>query len=107
MEAATSAFLSRIGLAPGWASLDVGCGDGQVTIAMARIVGPGGRRGRRRGGSGDRAGGGDARRGPRGVCAGGCIPAGRGRDVRRADQPFCRSSNRCAAETTGLIPGGQ
>ena len=43
MEAATSAFLSRIGLAPGWASLDVGCGDGQVTIAMARIVGTRGR----------------------------------------------------------------
>ena len=40
MEAATSAFLSRIGLAPGWASLDVGCGDGQVTIAMARVAGP-------------------------------------------------------------------
>jgi hypothetical protein len=43
IEAATSAFLSRIGLAPGWASLDVGCGDGQVTISIARIVGPRGR----------------------------------------------------------------
>jgi SAM-dependent methyltransferase len=40
MEAATVAFLVRAGLAPGAVSLDVGCGDGQVTIAMARLAGP-------------------------------------------------------------------
>jgi len=40
MEAATVAFLARAGLAPGQASLDVGCGDGQVTIAMARLAAP-------------------------------------------------------------------
>ena len=40
MEAATVAFLTRAGLAAGAASLDVGCGDGQVTIAMARRAGP-------------------------------------------------------------------
>ncbi len=40
MEAATAAFLTRAGLAAGAAALDVGCGDGQVTIAMARLAGP-------------------------------------------------------------------
>ena len=39
METATMAFLARAGLATGAASLDVGCGDGQVTIAMARRAG--------------------------------------------------------------------
>jgi SAM-dependent methyltransferase len=43
MAKATSAFLSRVGLTSGWSSLDVGCGDGQVTIAMARVAGAGGR----------------------------------------------------------------
>jgi ubiquinone/menaquinone biosynthesis C-methylase UbiE len=43
MAQATGAFLSGLGLASGWACLDVGCGDGQVTIAMARTAGPGGR----------------------------------------------------------------
>ena len=43
MAEATGAFLSRLGLTSGWASLDVGCGDGQVTIAMARVAGPTGR----------------------------------------------------------------
>jgi SAM-dependent methyltransferase len=43
MAGATSAFLSRLGLAPGWACLDVGCGDGQVTVSMARVAGPTGR----------------------------------------------------------------
>jgi ubiquinone/menaquinone biosynthesis C-methylase UbiE len=43
MAAQSSAFLSRVGLTDGWACLDVGCGDGQVTIAMARVAGPGGR----------------------------------------------------------------
>lgn len=42
MEAATAAFLARAGLSAGTASLDVGCGDGQVTIAMARLAGPDG-----------------------------------------------------------------
>jgi Protein-L-isoaspartate(D-aspartate) O-methyltransferase (PCMT) len=40
METATMAFLTRAGLGAGAAALDVGCGDGQVTIAMARRVGP-------------------------------------------------------------------
>jgi ubiquinone/menaquinone biosynthesis C-methylase UbiE len=43
MAEATEAFLSGLGLAPGWACLDVGCGDGQVTVAMAQIAGPTGR----------------------------------------------------------------
>jgi len=36
MARATEAFLARVGLASAWSCLDVGCGDGQVTIAMAR-----------------------------------------------------------------------
>ncbi|MFL6225627.1 MAG: class I SAM-dependent methyltransferase, partial [Actinomycetes bacterium] len=40
MARATSAFLTRAGLRPGWACLDVGCGDGQVTLQLARAVGP-------------------------------------------------------------------
>ncbi len=43
MAHATEAFLADAGLCPGWACLDVGCGDGQVTLAMARAVGPAGR----------------------------------------------------------------
>ena len=43
MAEATEAFLSGLGLASGWACLDVGCGDGQVTVAMARVAGPSGR----------------------------------------------------------------
>jgi SAM-dependent methyltransferase len=43
MAGGTRAFLSRLGLSPGWACLDVGCGDGQVTIEMARVAGAGGR----------------------------------------------------------------
>jgi ubiquinone/menaquinone biosynthesis C-methylase UbiE len=43
MAQATEAFLSGLGLASGWACLDVGCGAGQVTVAMARIGGPSGR----------------------------------------------------------------
>jgi SAM-dependent methyltransferase len=43
MAEASEAFLSELGLAPGWSCLDVGCGDGQVTIAMARMAGPAGR----------------------------------------------------------------
>jgi ubiquinone/menaquinone biosynthesis C-methylase UbiE len=40
MARATEAFLARVGLASGWSCLDVGCGDGQVTVAMARVAGP-------------------------------------------------------------------
>jgi ubiquinone/menaquinone biosynthesis C-methylase UbiE len=43
MADATAAFLSRVGLGEGWASLDVGCGDGQVTLELARAGGPTGR----------------------------------------------------------------
>jgi ubiquinone/menaquinone biosynthesis C-methylase UbiE len=43
MASATAAFLARVGVAPGWHCLDVGCGDGQVTLALARAVGPNGR----------------------------------------------------------------
>jgi 2-polyprenyl-3-methyl-5-hydroxy-6-metoxy-1,4-benzoquinol methylase len=43
MAGATSAFLAQIGVASGWACLDVGCGQGQVTIELAGIVGPSGR----------------------------------------------------------------
>jgi SAM-dependent methyltransferase len=43
MAAASEAFLSRVGLAAGWTCLDVGCGDGQMTITMARAAGPDGR----------------------------------------------------------------
>jgi ubiquinone/menaquinone biosynthesis C-methylase UbiE len=42
MAGATHAFLSRLGLATGWQCLDVGCGEGHVTIAMARLAGPSG-----------------------------------------------------------------
>jgi ubiquinone/menaquinone biosynthesis C-methylase UbiE len=42
MQDATAAFLTRAGLEAGTASLDVGCGDGQVTIVMARRAGPAG-----------------------------------------------------------------
>jgi ubiquinone/menaquinone biosynthesis C-methylase UbiE len=43
MAAATARFLAGLGLTSGWACLDVGCGDGQVTVAMARAAGPDGR----------------------------------------------------------------
>ena len=43
MASATRAFLTRAGLRPGWVCLDVGCGDGQVTVELARAVGPRGR----------------------------------------------------------------
>jgi ubiquinone/menaquinone biosynthesis C-methylase UbiE len=43
MAESTEAFLCGLGLGPGWGCLDVGCGDGQVAIAMARLAGPGGR----------------------------------------------------------------
>jgi len=43
MASATGAFLSRVGVGAGWSCLDVGCGDGQVTLELARVVGPSGR----------------------------------------------------------------
>jgi SAM-dependent methyltransferase len=43
MAKASEAFLARTGLTSGWTCLDVGCGTGQVTIAMARVAGPSGR----------------------------------------------------------------
>jgi ubiquinone/menaquinone biosynthesis C-methylase UbiE len=43
MAAATAAFLSRVGLGEGWACLDVGCGNGQVTVELARAAGRTGR----------------------------------------------------------------
>lgn len=43
MAEATNAFLSRAGLSEGWVCLDVGCGDGQVTIDMASAAGASGR----------------------------------------------------------------
>jgi ubiquinone/menaquinone biosynthesis C-methylase UbiE len=43
MGAASLEFLFRAGLGPGIACLDVGCGDGQVAIELARQVGPSGR----------------------------------------------------------------
>jgi ubiquinone/menaquinone biosynthesis C-methylase UbiE len=43
MAAATAAFLSRVGVEEGWRCLDVGCGDGQVTLELARTVGRAGR----------------------------------------------------------------
>jgi ubiquinone/menaquinone biosynthesis C-methylase UbiE len=35
--------LDRLGLAPGWRCADIGAGGGDVTVALAGVVGPGGR----------------------------------------------------------------
>jgi SAM-dependent methyltransferase len=43
MAQASAAFARRIGVRPGWSCLDVGCGDGQMTLFFARTVGPSGR----------------------------------------------------------------
>jgi ubiquinone/menaquinone biosynthesis C-methylase UbiE len=43
MAAATMTFLTGVGAPPGMACLDLGCGDGQVSIQLARLVGPAGR----------------------------------------------------------------
>jgi predicted O-methyltransferase YrrM len=42
LDRTTTSLLARAGLAPGQRCLDVGCAVGAVTIAMARVVGPGG-----------------------------------------------------------------
>lgn len=41
-EANTTALLDRVGVAPGMRCADVGCGGGDVTFVLARLVGPGG-----------------------------------------------------------------
>jgi SAM-dependent methyltransferase len=43
MRPATRSLLERVGLRPGMACLDVGCGGGDATCEMARMVGPRGR----------------------------------------------------------------
>jgi ubiquinone/menaquinone biosynthesis C-methylase UbiE len=43
MATASTSFLRRVGAQPGMACLDVGCGDGQISIQLARLVGPTGR----------------------------------------------------------------
>ena len=43
MGAATESFLARIGVASGWDCVDVGCGNGTVTLVLARIASPDGR----------------------------------------------------------------
>ena len=42
MQPTTSALLDRVGVTPGMACLDVGCGGGDVTLELARRVIPGG-----------------------------------------------------------------
>ncbi len=39
MAASTGTLLSEIGVGPGWACLEVGCGDGQVVVELAHRVG--------------------------------------------------------------------
>ena len=43
MHASTASLFDRVGIAPGWFCLDAGCGGGDVTIELARRVGPQGR----------------------------------------------------------------
>ncbi len=43
MRPATTDLLSRAGIATGMSCLDVGCGGGDVSAELARLVGPGGR----------------------------------------------------------------
>jgi SAM-dependent methyltransferase len=43
MWPATHSLLQRVGISPGMACLDVGCGGGDVTLELARAVGPSGR----------------------------------------------------------------
>lgn len=43
MAAGTMGFLTSLGVGPGSACVDVGCGGGQVSLDLARLVGPSGR----------------------------------------------------------------
>ncbi|MBL7521231.1 class I SAM-dependent methyltransferase [Frankia sp. CNm7] len=43
LEPSTDAFLTRLGIRPGWRCLDVGCGHGQVSLLLASRIRPGGR----------------------------------------------------------------
>jgi SAM-dependent methyltransferase len=43
MEPATRAMLDAIGVKPGWACLDIGCGPGGITSLLSERVGPSGR----------------------------------------------------------------
>ena len=43
MRSATLSLLQRAGLRPGMACLDIGCGGGDVSFDLARLVGPSGR----------------------------------------------------------------
>jgi SAM-dependent methyltransferase len=43
LESSTLSLLAVAGLQPGMRCLDVGCGGGEVTVAMAHVVGPRGR----------------------------------------------------------------
>lgn len=38
----TAALLNRVGVRPGWRCLDIGCGSGDVTLEVARMVGENG-----------------------------------------------------------------
>ena len=38
----TAALFARAGLAPGMRCIDLGCGGGEVTLEIARLVAPGG-----------------------------------------------------------------
>ncbi len=43
MEPGTTELFGRVGIQPGWSCLDIGCGGGDVTRALAERVGPSGR----------------------------------------------------------------
>ena len=43
MRSATQSLLHRAGIRPGMACLDIGCGGGDVSLDLARLVGPSGR----------------------------------------------------------------
>ena len=43
MGPSTRALLAEVGIAAGSACLDLGCGGGDVTLELARALGPGGR----------------------------------------------------------------
>ena len=43
MHATSTALFARLGVCEGFSCLDVGCGGGDVTLALARLIGKGGR----------------------------------------------------------------